>query len=135
VLVRLLGGLPARAHHSVVLLRCDLPVVDAGLDGHGYGRSRRGLLRNDFVNMTAAIADHKQDVYDSLSEACDHHATSAVGIYCVGSRFLPWRRELDRNTAAGVITLCEMTVAVKNLDPVKNLNHSVVGTAKRVFAF
>ena len=113
-------------------LRRDLPVVNTGLDRDGYGRSQRG--RNDFADMTAAIADHKQDVYDSLSEACDHHATSAVGIYCVGSRFLPWRRELDRNTAAG-ITLCEMTVAVKNLDPVKNLNHSVVGTAKRVFAF
>jgi hypothetical protein len=50
---------------SMLLLRCDLPVVGAGLRGmQGSGGARRSVLRDDFVDMTAAVADHEHDVYD-----------------------------------------------------------------------
>ena len=48
---------------SVVLLQRDLPVVGAGLGGYGSGGSRRGEFRNDLVDMTTAVADHKHDGY------------------------------------------------------------------------
>ena len=46
----------------VVLLRRDLPSVGTRLGGLGYGKSGRSELRNDIVEMTAAVADHK-DVF------------------------------------------------------------------------
>src|SRR6266481_7085999 len=47
--VRLLAGL-LRAHHLVVALRGDLPVVGARLRGLRFGKSRRGELCHHFVD-------------------------------------------------------------------------------------
>src|SRR5258708_1295858 len=84
--------------------------------------------------MTAAIADHKLDVYDSGGEACgqvrnvqiDHHAASAVGFDLVGAGFLPWRREVvAREVVAAVITLGEIAPAVEYLDPGHNPRRTI----------
>src|SRR5271155_2355782 len=74
--------------------------------------------------MSTAVADDKQDVYDTGRGVCrdaghvqvDHHTARAVGIDRVGACFLPFRREFGRDAVADVITLCEIAVAVKNLD-------------------
>src|SRR6266404_2151656 len=100
--------------------------------------------------MTAAIADHKLDVYDSGGEACghvrnvqiDHHAASAVGFDLVGAGFLPWRREVvAREVVAAVITLGEIAPAVEYLDPghnprrtIRKIWWSVSRNAESVFA-
>ena len=69
----------------MILLRCDLPVVGAGLGRRGGPRrSGRREFRNDFVDVAAAVADHKQDVDDSRRTCrnrrvqVDYHAARAV---------------------------------------------------------
>src|SRR5271167_157668 len=98
--------------------------------------------------MTAAIADHEFDVYDS-SRTCpnghvqvDHHAAGAVRSDLIGAGFPPWRREVgSRVVVALVITLREVAMAVEHLDAVDNprrtirkTRRGVVGYAERVFA-
>src|SRR5215471_16892839 len=112
-----LGRRPTEGSLLLVLLRGNFPVVGAGLGRHRSGGTRRGELRNDFVDMTAAIADHKQDVYDTGRRPCDHHAARAVRTDPIGPRLLSLHRELGRGAVAEVITLCEIAVAVENLDP------------------
>jgi hypothetical protein len=82
----------------LVLLRGDLPVVGARLGGHRPGGSSWGEFRDDFVDMAATVADHKQDLYDTVRGAggdarhiqVEHQAPCAVGIHSVGALFLPW---------------------------------------------
>src|SRR6516165_1111736 len=102
------------------------------------------------MDMTAAVADHKQDVYDTGREPCgdvghiqvDHHTASTVGIDGISALFLPWRRELGGNTVADVIALGQMAPAVEKLDARYNLRRagrqtcrSVGRDPERVFAF
>jgi len=47
----------------MLLLRSDLPIVGTRLRGLGHGESRRSEFRNDLVDMTTAVADHKHDGY------------------------------------------------------------------------
>src|SRR6516164_3898084 len=83
----------------VVLLRRDLPSVGTRLRRHRSRSSRRGEFRNDVVDVTATIADHKQGLYDAVRGArgdagyvqVEHRAPCAVGINRVGA-VLPPRR-------------------------------------------
>ena len=49
----------------MIPLHRNLPDVSAGLGRLGFGKSGWGELRNDFVDVPAAVADHEQDLYDS----------------------------------------------------------------------
>src|SRR5215471_179917 len=81
------------------------------------------LFRRDLVDMTAAVTDHEQDLYESRGSRrdrrvqVDHHAARTVGIDRIGTPFLPWRCELGGNAVADVVALGEIALAVKNLDP------------------
>jgi len=136
--------------HSLFLLRRDLPVVGASLAGHGSGGTRRSELRNDLVDMPAAIADHKHYIYDpgrtrrDRRVQVDHHAARAVAIDRVGAGFLPFRCEIGlaprSKAVARVITLREIALAVENLDAgpntwwtIRKTWWSVRGKAERVF--
>src|SRR5271169_1332875 len=50
----------------------------------------------------------------------DHHAARAVGIDRVVALFSPFRCEFGRTAVAYVVTLCEVAVAVENLDTCHN---------------
>src|SRR5215469_15147015 len=101
--------------------------------------------------MTAAVADHKHDVYDSGGTRrhrrvqVDHHAAGAVGIDRVAPGFLPWWREVgSRVVVSLVITLRKIAMAVEHLDAIYNTHNiwravreagrRVGGYAERVFA-
>src|SRR5260370_6180457 len=101
--------------------------------------------------MTAAVADHKNGVYDAMRRRSvghvqvDHHAARAVGIDRVGAGFLSFRCEIrlarQSKAVAPVITLREIAVAVENLDAgpntwwtIRKTWRSVGGDAERVFA-
>src|SRR5215469_7313732 len=91
--------------------------------------------------MTAAVADHKQDLYHSVGRGCarhvqvDYHAARAVGIDRVSPSFLPWRCELSGNAVADVITLCEIAVPVENLNTRDNLWYVRLVTPKAYSPF
>src|SRR5215470_10584156 len=101
--------------------------------------------------MTAAVADHKHDVYDPGGGAwgdawdvqVDHHAARTVRIDLMGAGFLPWRREVgSREVVALVITLREVAPAIEYLDAGHNFRRTIRKTgrgvaddAKGVFAF
>jgi hypothetical protein len=116
---------------SVVVLRGDLPIVGARLRGHGSCSSRWGEFRNDFVDMTTAVADHKHNLYATVGcwsvghVQVDLHAASAVPIDHIGAGFLPFRRKIGpahrSKAVAYVITLGQIAPAVENLDPGHNL--------------
>ena len=94
--------------------------------------------------MTAAVADHKHDVYYSCGThrdrrvQVDHHAARAVRIDRIGPLFLPFRCEIflvhRAKAVAYVISLTEVAVTVKNLNTCYNLWQSVVGNPEGVFA-
>src|SRR5215467_14674322 len=101
--------------------------------------------------MTAAVADHKHDVYDSGGTRrhrrvqVDHHAAGAVGIDRVAPGFLPWWREVgSRVVVSLVITLRKIATAVEHLDAIYNTHNiwravreagrRVSGNAEGVFA-
>src|SRR5215471_17989517 len=89
------------------------------------------LFRRDLVDMTAAVTDHEQDLYESRGSRrdrrvqVDHHAARTVGIDRIGTPFLPWRCELGGNAVADVVALGEIALAVKNLDPSHHLRRTV----------
>src|SRR5215472_11777054 len=72
--------------------------------------------------MTAAVADHKKDLYDSRGahrDRCvqvEHLAAGAIRIDRIGALFLPLRRELGWDAVAPVVTLREVALAVVNPD-------------------
>src|SRR5437016_1330948 len=90
--------------------------------------------------MTAAVADHKQDPYDSVGRGraghvqVDYHAARAVGIDRIGAPLSPCWCEFRRNAVADVISLCEIAVPVENLDTGHNQWDGEVSDAERVFA-
>jgi len=52
----------------------------------------------------------------------DHHAAGCRSVInFVGAGFLPWRCELGRKAVADVVTLCEIALAVENLDTCPNM--------------
>src|ERR1700730_16856958 len=94
--------------------------------------------------MTAAVADHKHDVYypggthrDRRVQVNDH-AASAVGFDRISALFLASWCEIflvhRAKAVAYVITLTEVAVTVENLDTRDNLWYSVVGNPEGVFA-
>ena len=94
------------------------------------------------MDVTAAVAEHKQDLNDSRRTCrnrrvqIDHHAAGAVRIDLIGTGFLPWRREVrSREVVASVITLREVAPAVEYLDAGRDRRSRVVGNAEGVFAF
>ena len=135
--------------HSLFLLRRDLPDVHAGLGGRGSGsRSWRGEFRDHFVDVTAAVADHKQGRDESRRSGRNGHvpvegrAARAVRINGISASLLPRRCEVGAGeVVADVIALREMAVAVVHPDPGEDLRRRrrrrrrVSGTSKRVFAF
>ena len=89
----------------LVLLRCDLPVVDAGLGRLRCGKSGRGELGNDLVDVAAAVADHKQDFYHPGGPGRDwviqihYRAAGTVRIDRIGALFLAGGREFGREVS------------------------------------
>ena len=93
------------------------------------------------MDMTATVADHEFDPYDSGGEACghvrnvqiNHHAAGTVGIDLVGTGFLPSRRKVVAGEiVALVITLREVTLAVEHLDAGHNLRRNILRRRWRV---
>ena len=56
----------------MILLGFDLPVVGARLRGLWFGKSRRGELCHHFVDMTAAVTDHKPDIQNTAGSTGRH---------------------------------------------------------------
>src|ERR1700730_9033998 len=138
-------------HDSVLLLRRDLPGVGTSLGRLRCREPRRSEPCNDFVDMTAAVADYKHDLDASVGRRgtrhvqVEHVAACAVGINRVGAGFLPFWREIGLacrpKAVAPVITLRKSALPVIIPNPRRNrwwairqARRSVGGNAEGVFA-